>query len=53
MTGTEREPWMCAECFEVGKFPPGFANYGDDGEICGFHYGVQKGYINAATERQD
>ena len=40
----EREPWMCADCFDQGIPTPGFASH-QDGEVCGYHHGVRKGYI--------
>lgn len=44
----EFEPWMCVECYDDPErgWPPNFAGYGDDEDICGYHYGIQKGYIN-------
>jgi hypothetical protein len=37
------EPWMCTVCFENpdDRERMGYASYGD---LCGYHYGVEKGY---------
>lgn len=49
-TRGEREEWICVDCWE-NPGDRGVTGYGDieteDGEVCGYHYGMRKGYIKS------
>ncbi len=47
MSNTEREEWMCVECFEDDqRHTPNYAFHGENDDLCGYHYGVKMGYID-------
>ena len=42
---TQREPWQCVECVE-NPGDRGVVDYASHGDLCGWHFGVKKGYIS-------
>jgi len=47
--GIERKEWVCVDCHENPKdrVVPGYGVIEtEDGEVCGYHHGVRKGYID-------
>lgn len=58
MDGAEREEWICVDCWENpgDRGVRGYGNFEADGvEVCGYHSGVRKGYIDQSEtdEKED
>lgn len=53
---TVRPEWVCVDCWEDPKArgTTGYADYEtDDGEVCGYHYGVRRGYIHPDVDGKE